>query len=38
VSAVEREVLGKLAKACGLEATEVDVALQDVKNALAAAQ
>jgi tellurite resistance protein len=37
VSPVERGVLGKIAKACGLEATEVDVALADVKTALAAA-
>ena len=35
VSAVEREVLAKIAKACGLEATEVDAALDDVKKALA---
>jgi tellurite resistance protein len=37
VSPVEREVLGKIAKACGLEAGEVDAALADVKKALAAA-
>jgi tellurite resistance protein len=36
VSAVEREVLTKLATACHLEATEVDAALADVKAALAA--
>jgi tellurite resistance protein len=35
VSPVEREVLGKIAKACGLEATQVDAALEDVKKALA---
>jgi tellurite resistance protein len=34
VSPVEREVLGKIAKACGLEASEVDAALGDVKRAL----
>ncbi|MGD0526924.1 MAG: tellurite resistance TerB family protein [Polyangiaceae bacterium] len=37
VSPVEREVLGKIAKACSLEPAEVDAALADVKNALAAA-
>jgi tellurite resistance protein len=37
VSPVEREVLGKIAKACGLEASEVDTALADVKKALAGA-
>jgi tellurite resistance protein len=36
VSAVEREVLDKLAKAFGLEAKEVDTAFEDVKLALAA--
>lgn len=34
VSAIERTVLEKLAAACKLEATEVDVALADVKTAL----
>ena len=37
VSPVEREVLGKLAKACGLEDSEVEVALDDVKTAMSAA-
>jgi tellurite resistance protein len=37
VSAVEREVLVKIATACGLEAHEVDQALQDVTEALRAA-
>jgi len=37
VSAVERDVLARIAKHCGLEAGDVDVALQDVKDALAAA-
>ncbi|HEY5242581.1 MAG TPA: tellurite resistance TerB family protein [Polyangiaceae bacterium] len=37
VSPVEREVLGKIAKACGLDAAEVDTALEDVKKALAGA-
>ena len=36
VSAVERDVLGKIAKACGLDASEVDAALADVKTALSA--
>ena len=36
VSAVEREVLGKIAKASGLEEGAVDSALNDVKAALAA--
>jgi tellurite resistance protein len=35
VSAVEREVLAKIAKATGLEPGAVDVALADVKKALA---
>jgi tellurite resistance protein len=34
VSAVERDVLGKIAVACGLEASEVDSALQDVTEAM----
>ncbi|HEY8039303.1 MAG TPA: tellurite resistance TerB family protein [Polyangiaceae bacterium] len=34
VSAVERTVLGKIAKQCGLEPTAVDAALDDVKKAL----
>ena len=37
VSAVEREVLSKIAKACGLEVSEVDAALADVKTAIAEA-
>jgi tellurite resistance protein len=37
VSPVEREVLGKIAKATGLEAGSVETALADVKKALAAA-
>lgn len=37
VSPVEREVLAKIAKATGLEAGAVDVALGDVKKALAGA-
>jgi tellurite resistance protein len=37
VSPVEREVLAKIAKACGLEAGEVDAALDDVKKAMATA-
>jgi tellurite resistance protein len=37
VSPVEREVLGKIAKATGLGAGAVDQALSDVKNALASA-
>jgi tellurite resistance protein len=36
VSAVEREVLGKIAVACGLEASEVDAALNDVTEAMQA--
>jgi tellurite resistance protein len=36
VSAVEREVLTKIARHCGLEPGEVDVALREVKEALAA--
>jgi tellurite resistance protein len=38
VSAVEREVLGKIAKACGLEDGAVDSALSDVREALAVAK
>jgi tellurite resistance protein len=38
VSHVEREVLGKIAKATGLEAGAVDSALADVKSALSAAR
>jgi tellurite resistance protein len=38
VSKVEREVLGKIATATGLEAGAVDSALADVKSALAAAR
>lgn len=34
VSAIERSVLEKLATSCKLEATEIDVALADVKKAL----
>jgi tellurite resistance protein len=34
VSAVERDVLGKIARATGLDATAVDGALEDVKRAL----
>jgi len=37
VSDVEREVLAKLAAACSLTQTDVDVALDDVKKALTAA-
>jgi tellurite resistance protein len=37
VSPVEREVLGKIASACGLAAAEVDQALHDVAEALRAA-
>jgi len=37
VSPVERDVLGKIARACGLEAGEVDTALADVKKALSGA-
>jgi len=37
VSAVERDVLAKIAKQCGLEPGDVDRALQDVRDALAAA-
>jgi tellurite resistance protein len=37
VSAVEREVLVKIARACGLDGGEVDAALADVKKALASA-
>jgi tellurite resistance protein len=33
----ERNVLEKIAKACGLDSKQVDVALEDVKTALAAA-
>jgi tellurite resistance protein len=35
VSDVERDVLVKLATACGLTSTDVDVAMEDVKKALA---
>jgi tellurite resistance protein len=38
VSAVEREVLAKIALACGLQAGDVDVALADVKKALGTAK
>jgi tellurite resistance protein len=38
VSAVERDVLGKIARKCGLEAGAVDSALADVKQALARPQ
>jgi tellurite resistance protein len=38
VSAVEREVLTKMARTCGLQASDVDVALADVKKALTAAK
>jgi tellurite resistance protein len=38
VSAVERDVLGKLAKRCGIEDGEVDTALADAKHAVAAAR
>jgi tellurite resistance protein len=38
VSAVERQTLEKLAKACSLDATEVDAALKDVKTAMSAAK
>jgi tellurite resistance protein len=34
VSAVEHDVLGKIAKACGLEPKEVESAMNDVKKAL----
>jgi tellurite resistance protein len=37
VSAVERDVLAKIAKACGLEASEVDAALDEVKKAMSVA-
>ena len=37
VSRVEREVLRKLAKACALDAREVDAAIDDVKKAMKAA-
>jgi tellurite resistance protein len=37
VSAIEREVLEKLATACGLERGDVDLALADVKSAMKAA-
>jgi tellurite resistance protein len=37
VSPVEREVLEKIARACRLEVAQVDVALDDVKRAMAAA-
>jgi tellurite resistance protein len=37
VSPVERDVLTKIAKQCGLEAGDVDVALREVKEALASA-
>ena len=37
VSQVERDVLAKIAKQCGLEAGAVDEALADVKKALAGA-
>jgi tellurite resistance protein len=37
VSAVEREVLSKIARSCGLEPNAVDVALREVREALAAA-
>lgn len=36
VSAVERDVMTKLAKACSLDASEVDAAIADVKKALSA--
>jgi tellurite resistance protein len=36
VSAVERDVLAKIAKACGLAESDVDSALDDVKHALEA--
>jgi len=35
VSDVERDVLGKIARKCGLEAGAVDSALSDVKKTLA---
>ena len=38
VSDVERSVLTRIAKACGLEPNDVDVALAEVKDALAAAE
>lgn len=38
VSAVERDVLGKLAKAMALEVGEVDAALADVRDAMKAAE
>jgi tellurite resistance protein len=38
VSDVERSVMTRIAKACGLEASDVDVALEDVRQALAAAE
>lgn len=37
VSAVEREALTKIARACGLDPRDVDMALDDVKKALASA-
>jgi tellurite resistance protein len=37
VSDVERRVLGRIANACQLEDRDVDIALEDVKSALAAA-
>ncbi|HEY6463525.1 MAG TPA: tellurite resistance TerB family protein, partial [Polyangiaceae bacterium] len=36
VSSIEREVLTKLAKACNLDASEVDAAMSDVEKALSA--
>jgi hypothetical protein len=36
VSDVEREVLGKLASRCGIEGGEVDAALAEVREAVAA--
>jgi tellurite resistance protein len=38
VSAVEREVLGKLARECGIDVHEVDTALAEAKDAVAAAR
>jgi tellurite resistance protein len=37
VSPVEREVLAKLARRCGLEAGDVDAALDDARGAVASA-
>ena len=37
VSAIERDVLGKIAATFGLEAKQVDVAIADVRAALASA-